>query len=220
VRPHADPVRGQARGYVRGGHTLDIDQECRHPAVHPGPPVHGNRRRQPGKEPLAERALIRRDRRESADRVEVIDRRVEPGEQLVRQRAGLETAAERASGRGPRLVRPPLLEHRCLAERDAKVRAAELVRRADQHIGADVADVDRLVRGVVHGVDPGQRADLVRERTHPLRVHERADRVRRPGERHYFRPRAELALQVGDVERGVVVQRDVPDQEVLVPCEL
>ena len=42
------------------------------------------------------------------------------------------------------------------------MRPVELVRRAEEHVGAG-GDVDRAVRRVVHGVDPGERAGLVRE---------------------------------------------------------
>jgi hypothetical protein len=46
------------------------------------------------------------------------------------------------------------------------------------------------------------------------------DRVRRPGERDHLGARAELALQVREVERGVVVQPDVPDHQVPVVRDL
>ena len=100
------------------------------------------------------------------------------------------------------------------------MRAAELVRRADQHVGLDVADVDRLVRGVVDGVHPGERAGLVREPAHAAGVGDRADRVGGPGERDHLGARPELALQVPDVEGGVVTQLDVPDHEVPVVRDL
>ena len=100
------------------------------------------------------------------------------------------------------------------------MRAAELVRRADQHVGADLAHVDRLVRRVVDGVDPGERAGVVRELAHPAGVHDRADRVGRPGERDHLGARPELALEVVEVERRVVVQLDVPDDQAGVVREL
>jgi hypothetical protein len=40
------------------------------------------------------------------------------------------------------------------------VRTAELVRRAEQDVAAQALDVDRVVRGVVDGVDPRERAGL------------------------------------------------------------
>ena len=100
------------------------------------------------------------------------------------------------------------------------MRAAELVRRADQHVGTDGADVDRLVRGVVDRVHPGERPGVVRELAHPPGVGDRADRVRRPGERDHLGARPELGLQVPEVERRVVVQRDVPDHQVPVVRDL
>jgi hypothetical protein len=100
------------------------------------------------------------------------------------------------------------------------MRAAELVRRADQHVGAGLPDVDRLVRRVVDGVDPRERAGLVREPAHPLGVHDRADRVRRPCERDHPGARPELALQIPEIERRVVVQPDVPDDQAGVVREL
>jgi len=96
------------------------------------------------------------------------------------------------------------------------MRAAELVRRADQHVGTDVPDVNRLVRRVVHGVHPGERPGLVRELAHPARVGDRTDRVGGPGERDHLGARPELALQVREVQARVVVEFDVPDDQVAV----
>jgi hypothetical protein len=214
MRPDPDLRVGQERGHVLGGHAFDIDQKRRHAAVHRGPPVDGDRVRQAVEEPLAQRALVGGDRGEASDRVQVVDGRVEAGEQLVRQRAGLEAAPQRAGGRRPRLVRPPLADHLGPPAGDPEVRAAELIRRADQHVGADGADVDRLMRRVVDGVHPGERPGVMREPAHPPGVGNRPDRVRRPGERDHLGARPDLARQVPDVERGVVVQRDVPDHQV------
>ena len=100
------------------------------------------------------------------------------------------------------------------------MRAAELVRRADQDVGVDLADVDRLVRGVVDRVDPRERAGVVRELAHALGVDHGPDRVRGPCERHHTRPRPELALEVRVVERRVVEQLDVADDQVAVVGEL
>jgi len=72
----------------------------------------------------------------------------------------------------------------------------------------------------VHGVHPGERPGVVGEIAHPPGVGNRADRVRRPGEGDHPGPRPELAFQVREVERGVVVQRDVPDHQVPVVRDL
>jgi hypothetical protein len=220
VRPYPHLGVGQPRGDLLGGHAVDVDQERRHAPFHPGPPVDGDRVGQAVEEALAERALVGGDRGEAPDRVEVIDGRVEPGQQLVGLRAGLEAAPQGAGGGRARLVRPPLAHNLGPPGRDAQVRAAELVRRADEHVGADGADVDRLVRGVVHRVHPGERAGVVRKLADPAGVGGGADRVRRPGERDHLGARSELALQVREVERGVVVQPDVADHQVPVVRDL
>ena len=220
MRPDPDLRVGQAGGHVDRGHALHVDQEGRYPAVHAGPPVHGDRFGQAVEEPLAQRALVGRDRGEAPDRVEVVDGRVEAREQLVRQRAGLEAAPQRAGRRRPGLVGPPPFDHLGAPVGHAQVRAAELVRRADQHVGIDRTDVDRLVRGVVDGVHPGERPGRVSELAHTAGVGDRADRVGRPGERDHLGPRPELALQVTEVQGGVVVQPDVPHHEVTIVCDL
>jgi hypothetical protein len=220
VRPDPDPRVGQAGGHVGRGHALDVDQERRHAAGHAGPPVHGDFRGPPVEEPLAQRALVGHDRGEAADRVEVVDGRVEPGEQFVGLRAGLEAAPQRAGGRRPGLVGPPPFDDLRAPAGHAEMRAAELVGRADQHVGLDVADVDRLVRRVVHGVHPRERPGLMRERAHAAGVGDRADRIGGPGERDHLGARSELALQVIEVQRRVVVQFDVPDHEVAVVRDL
>jgi len=220
VRPDPDPRVGQAGGHVRRRHALDVDQEGRHAAVHAGPPVNGDRIGQPVEEPLAERPLVGHDRGETSDRVEIVDGRVEAREQFVRLRAGFEAAPQRAGGRRARLVRPPLLGHLGPPVGNAEMRAAELVRRADQHVRADLADVDRLVCRVMDGVHPGERPGVVRELADPGGVGDRADRVRRPGERDHLGAGPELVLQVTDLERGVVVQRDLPDHQIAVMRDL
>ena len=55
MRPDPDLRGGQARGHVLGRHAVDIDQERRHAAVHPWPPVDGDRVGQAVEEPLAGR---------------------------------------------------------------------------------------------------------------------------------------------------------------------
>ena len=100
------------------------------------------------------------------------------------------------------------------------MRAAELVGRADQHVGADLAHVDRLVRRVVDGVNPRERAGVVRELADAPGVHDRADGVGRPRERDDLGARSELSLEIIEIERRVVIQLDVPDDQAGVVREL
>ena len=220
MRPDADLGRGQALRHVCGRHAVDIDQERRHPPVHPRQPVHGDRGRDAVQEPLAQRALVGRDRRDAADRVQVADRRVESREQLIRLRAGLEAAPERTGGRRACLVGPPALDHLGAPVGQAEMRAAELVWRAEQDVSADAAHVDRLVRRIVDGVNPGQRAGLAGEPAHPPGIHDRADGIGRPGKRDHLRARPELSLQILEIERRVVIQLDVPDDQAFVVRQL
>ena len=88
------------------------------------------------------------------------------------------------------------------------MRAAELVRRAHQDVAADLGDVDRLVRRVVHRVDPRDRAGLARQRADALRVCDRAGRVRGERERDDARPVTELPLEVVVVDREPVGRLD------------
>jgi len=76
MRPDPHLAVGQPRGDLLGGHAVDVDQERRHAAFHPGPPVDGDRVGQAVEEALAERALVGGDRGEAPDRVEVVDGRV------------------------------------------------------------------------------------------------------------------------------------------------
>ena len=82
------------------------------------------------------------------------------GERLVAHRAGLEAVA------GGRLAPPgardrPARPRSSSAAREAEalVRPEVLVRRAQQHVGVERLHVDAAMRGVVHAVHPGQRAD-------------------------------------------------------------
>ena len=77
-----------------------------------------------------------------------------------RRPSGIDGAGRTLYGRHGSHQRPPGVG-------DAEVRAAELVRRAEEHVGVDRADVDRLVRRVVHRVHPGERAGLVRDPAYP-----------------------------------------------------
>ena len=88
------------------------------------------------------------------------------------------------------------------------MRAEELVRRADEDVAAPRRDVDRPVRAVVHGIDPRERAGLVRELDDPRDIRTGPDRVRRRRERDDLRPRRALRREVVEVEREIVVDVD------------
>src|SRR5581483_2827187 len=130
-----------------------------------------------------------------AERLDVLDRGDEPGPELVRRRARLESPPERPVRVRAHLVRPPGLEQLLPGERDPEVRAEELVRRADEHVDAEGVDVDRAVRRVVNRVRPGERTGTMRQLDDAPNVRERADRVRGDGEGDDPRPRRELPLQ-------------------------
>ena len=150
-----------------------------------------------------------------ADRLDVLDRGDEAGEQLVRERAGLERMASR-----PHLVRAPLRREVGADGREPEMRAEELVRRAEEDVRLSSRDVDRPVRAVVHGVDPGERAGGVRELGDAPRVGQRSDRVRREREGDDARAVGELPLEVVVVERRVVGDLDEADLEAEIVREL
>ena len=92
-----------------------------------------------------------------ADRVDVLDRGDEPGEQLVGERARLEALAERLGRRRAHLVRPPRLHQLAAPVGDAEVRAEVLVRRADQDVDAELRR-RRSGRAARSGRRPPRRA--------------------------------------------------------------
>ena len=101
------------------------------------------------------------------------------------------------------------------------MRTEELVRRTEQDVGSDRRDVDRPVRSLMDGIDPRQRTGLVGQRADPSDVVDRSNGVRRPGKRDHTRAPAELALQVGQVERAVLrIEVDEPDPDVAIDGEL
>ena len=97
---------------------------------------------------------------------------------------------------------------------------APFVGRADQDIRVDRVDVDRLVRGIVHRVDPRQRAHRMGELADPCGIDNGTDSIGRPRERHNARAGRQLALKIVEVQRRVIVQLDVLDDEALVMGEL
>ncbi len=209
----------EARRGGLGRHAVNVEREGRDPAFHAGEAVQRHVVGQACQEALAQRALVRPDR-VPADRLDVLDRRDEAGEQLVRERSRLEAVTDRFARGRPNLVRPPALEQLRASERDAEMRTEELVGRADEHIDAPVADVDRPVWPVVHGVRPGERAGVVRELDDAADVRERADGVRCDREGDDARAAVEVALQVVEVDGRVVVDVDEANLEAFVMCEL
>ena len=100
-------------------------------------------------------------------RAEVVDRGDEAGEQLERRRAGLVAPADRDFGAGRTLYgrhdssssRRPNASPRCGPK--------NLYGEQSSTSAPSGRDVDRAVRRVVDGVDPGERPRLVRERGDP-----------------------------------------------------
>ena len=76
------------------------------------------------------------------------------------------------------------------------------------------------MRGVVHRVDPGERARLVRELGDPCHVHERPDCIGGPGIGNDPRALRELGGQVVEIERRVVADVREPDDEIEVARKL
>ena len=116
----------------------------------------------------------------------------------------LEAAADRLVRRGSHLVGSPAAHELLATERHPHVRPEELVRRADQHVAAPGGDVDRPVRPVVHCVDPGERARVVRELDDPLHVWRRPDRVRGGREGNHPGLVGQLRLEVVVIETEVI----------------
>ena len=80
------------------------------------------------------------------------------------------------------------------------MRAAVLVRRAEEDVAAERLDVDRLVRGVVDGVDPAERARSVREFRDARNVGDRADGVRSRDAGDDAHAVVEFPLEIVEVE--------------------
>ena len=123
----------------------------------------------------------------------------------MRERACLEAVRDRVVVSGPNLVRTEPLEHGLPAEEEPQVRAEELVRRADEDVGVHGGHVDGAVRRVVHGVDPRESACLVREICDAPHVSHRPDRVRGPRVGDHPGPVRELALEVQEPKRAVLL---------------
>ena len=127
----------------------------------------------------------------------------EAREQLVRERARLEPARDRLSGR-PHVIGRQCLEQLAAPPEDAQVGTVDLVRRADEEVGAERGDVDRHVRRPVDRVDPEVRAgrmDAVGDLADRV---DRADGVRRETDRDEPRPGPESVVEVVEPQRAVV----------------
>src|SRR5262249_58978247 len=124
------------------------------------------------------------------------------------------------TGGGPDLVGAPGLEQVARDITKPDVRAVELVRRTNQNVGTCGGDLDRSVRGVVDGVDPGERSGLVRELGDTRDVHERPDGVRRPRKGDHSRALGELLGEIVEIERSVVADVREADDEAEVAREL
>ncbi len=105
--------------------------------------------------------------------------------------------------------------------REAHVRPAELVRRAEQHVAADLLDVDGLVRRVVHGVDPARaRRRCARARQTRFASVIEPTAFEANDERDDAHAVVELALEVVEVEAKIVGDVDPVELEAAVGGEL
>ena len=100
------------------------------------------------------------------------------------------------------------------------MRPVELVRRAEHDVRAGGLHVDRAVRPVVHGVDPRERAGVVRELRDLGDGRHRADRVRRPRERDDPRALVQQRASCAEVEPALVVDIGEAHGQVAVVREL
>ena len=219
ARPDGDLARRRVLCHRARAAAVHAEAEGRHAAVHRRQAVERDVLRESVEEPLPELALVGDDR-VPAERVDVVDRGDEAREQLVLRRAELEAVADRLVGRRAHLVRAPAPQELLPPERHSQVRPEELVRRADQDVAAPGGDVDRTVRAVVDGVDPGERAHRVRELDDTADVRRGADRVRGGREGDDARLLGQLPLEVVVVEREVVRHVDEADDDPEVALEL
>ena len=217
--PHGEAALAESRCDLARAEPVDREGKGRHAAVHPRNAVDPARRRQAGEEALPERSLPADDRR-PADRLDVLDGRDHPREQLEGLRARLEAVAEGLARLRSHLVRTPALRGRAADERNPEVRTEELVRRADEHVEAERLHVDLSVRAVMDGVGPRECARCVRQLRDALRVGQGSNRVRGEREGDDPGPVGELPLEVVHVEPAVLVDVDEADDEIAVVRQL
>ena len=100
------------------------------------------------------------------------------------------------------------------------MRPAELVRGRDEDVAAERLHVGRHVRGVLHRVDPAERAGIVRELGDACDVDDRPDRVRRGDARDYPHALVEPVREIVVVETQVLSHVHPLDLEPAVRGEL
>ena len=123
-----------------------------------------------------------------------------------------------AAGRA--LYGPPRLEQVVPAVGDPEMRSAELVRGRDEDVAAERLHVGRHVRGVLHRVDPAERAGLVRQIRHACDVDDRPDRVRRADAGDDAHALVEPVREVVVVEAQILGHVHPLQFEAAIGCEL
>ena len=125
------------------------------------------------------------------------------GDGLVARASRSRTAPARCPGAGRTLYGvSPVAQVRREPE-DTGVRAVPLVRRREDRVTAERRGVDRPVRGEVHRVDEHPGAGRVRGVDDRGDVGDRAERVRRPGDRDPARPGPMRSTTASTVRRPV-----------------
>jgi hypothetical protein len=218
--PHGEAALTEPRCCFLRRERVVRDREGRHASLHRRDAVQAPRVGEALEELLPALPLVL-EHEVPADLVlQVLDRRDEAREQLVRERARLEAVPDREVVGRPDLVRAHALGEVPLHVREAEVRAVELVRRADEDVGARRLHVDRAVRPVVHRIDPRKRAGVVRERRDLRDRRDGPHRVRRPRERYDARAIGEERPEMIDVEPAFLVDLGELDDEAPVVREL
>ncbi len=216
ARPDGDVLRGQLVVDLEGRTPGDVQGEGRRAAVRGRDAVERHPVGKPGEEALGEVALVRRGSRPSRVSSTYSTAATSPAKSSCCCVPVSKRAASGSSGAGRTLYGRSSSSSSARTKKRPEVRPEELVRRAEQDVRARGRDVDRPVRRVVDGVDPGERARLVRERGDPGHVADRPDGVRGPGERDDAGLVRELPLQVVEVERAVLADVHEADGEAAV----
>jgi hypothetical protein len=133
------------------------------------------------------------------DRGQELDGRRRADDPLVILRSSLQTVRGRVGG-GPQLGHVQILEEVVPAVQHPDVRSVELIRRAGQEVAAHQADIDQAVRGVMHGIDEHEGADVVGQAGSIGHVVDRAQGVRSRPDRQQPRAARDLPPEVVSVE--------------------